>query len=178
MKSNKISIIKKSLASLLLVAAFSPLLYAQTEATTDKPVNKAVRKTFENQLLINNQTVESVNKKTLDFVIQHRFGLMKNWDDLMGLYAHSNIRLGLTYGVTDRGSVGIGATKAKRQYDLQWKYVLLKQTKPGGCPVTVTYYGNVIRKAGDESLFINQDSSYKGTNRLSYFHEIMVHHRL
>jgi len=139
-----------------------------------KKVNQPVKATFENSVLINNETVENPPQKTLDFIIQHRFGVIKNTDDLFGLFASSNVRLGLTYGLTDRLAVGIGATKNNHLYDLQWKYVLLKQTKPKGIPVTVAYFGDVARSASDKDHFLNSENKYKGSNRLSYFHELMI----
>src|SRR4051812_15990406 len=106
----------------LLLFAVPALLFAQDAETPAKPVNKAVRKTFENPILINNQTVEGLNKKALDFNIEHRFGTIVDENDMFGLFAPANIRLALTYGVTDNLSVGIGAMKLKHTYDLNWKY--------------------------------------------------------
>jgi hypothetical protein len=170
--------IKNILYAFIIASLFAlPLfLFAQDAEQPAKPVKKEVKKTFENIVLINNQTVESMNKKALDFVIQHRFGTIVDENDMYGLFAPSNIRLGLTYGVTKNFSIGIGATKNKHLYDLSWKYVLLRQTKGGGfgMPVTVTYYGDVARQAGAHLNFLNQDNKYKQTNRLSYFHELMI----
>jgi hypothetical protein len=171
MKSIK-NIFSKLLATVLLSAP--ALLLAQDAELPAVPVKKEVRKTFENIVLIDNQTVESMNKNSLDFVIQHRFGTITDENDLYGMFAPSNIRLGLTYGITKNLTAGVGATKNKRIYDLNWKYVLLRQTKPGGMPVTITYYGNLARQAGPHTQFLNQDNKYKQSNRISYFHELMV----
>ena len=158
-----------------LLLADSILIFGQESTNIKtKNENKPVKSTFENQVLINNQTVENPPKKTLDFIIQHRFGVIKDEKDLFGLYAPSNIRLGITYGITDHLAVGIGATKNKHIYDLHWKYILLKQTKPKGIPVTVSYYGDLARSASDRSNFINEDNTYNANDRFSYFHEVMV----
>ncbi|HRH65354.1 MAG TPA: DUF5777 family beta-barrel protein [Bacteroidia bacterium] len=167
------SIFKNIILCLLFMSPFG--LFAQeTTSETAKATAQPVKSTFENGVLINNQTVEGTSKKSLDFMIQHRFGLIKDEKDIYGLFAPANIRLGLTYGITKKLSVGIGATKLKRYYDLQWKYIILQQTNPGGMPVTVTYYGDLARSANDKSKFLNQDSTYKGSNRINYFHELMV----
>lgn len=158
---------------LLVVPAF---MYGQENKTEEKAKadNKPVKRTFENAVLIDNQTVEGPAKKSLDFIIQHRFGIIKDEKDIYGIFAPSNIRLGLNYGITDRISVAIGATKNKHLFDLQWKYIILKQTKSNSIPVSVAYYGNVAKSASDKDNFINQDEKYKWSNRISYFHEIMV----
>jgi hypothetical protein len=174
MKSLK-NIFSKTLAVLLLaVPAFLFAQDAETPAPATLPVKKEVRKTFENPVLINNQTVESMGKKSLDFTIQHRFGTIEDENDMFGLYAPANIRMGLTYGITDRLSAGIGATKNKHYYDFNWKYVILRQTKPGGMPVTVTYFGDLARQAGSHMQFLNGDGKYTQSNRISYFHELMI----
>src|SRR3569832_191751 len=141
MKSIK-NIFQIAFATLLI--AMPALLFAQDAEQPTAPVKKEVKKTFENIVLINNQTVETMNKKALDFVIQHRFGTIVDDNDLYGLFAPSNIRLGLTYGITRNLSAGVGATKNKHLYDLNWKYVMLRQTKPGGMHVTVTFFGVVV----------------------------------
>jgi hypothetical protein len=160
-----------------MLIALPVFLFAQdAEKPATPPAKKEVKKTFENIVLINNQTVESMQKKGLDFVIQHRFGTIVDENDMFGLFAPSNIRLGLTYGITKNLSAGVGATKNKHLYDLNWKYVLLRQTKGGGLgmPVTVSYYGDVARQAGAHLSFLNQEGKYKQTDRLSFFHELMI----
>ena len=147
---------------------------ADTTAPVAKPSHKLVKNTFENAVLINNQTVEAPHKKTLDFIIQHRFGVVKDYTDLWGFFAPSNIRLGLTYGITDRISIGAGVTKDNYPVDLQWKYIGLRQTKDGSMPVTVAYYGNVSKSLKSQANFMNQENKYISTNRLSFFHELMV----
>src|SRR4051812_42287585 len=101
---------------LLSLLPFIAMAQDSTDTQPTKPAKEYVRATFENAALINNQTVELNGDKSLEFMIQHRFGLIKNSDDLFGLYAPSNIRLGLSYGITKRISVGAGVTKNKMQY--------------------------------------------------------------
>ena len=54
------------------------------EAAGTTGTKEIVKSTFENGVLINNQTVEGPNRKSLDFMIQHRFGLIKDEKDLYG----------------------------------------------------------------------------------------------
>ncbi len=165
----------KKYPMLVLLLVSSSFTFAQENSASQTPPPKEyVKATFENGVVINNQTVENPGKKALDFMIQHRFGVIKDDKDLFGIFAPSNIRLGLTYGITDRLAVGIGATKNKLLYDFQGKYIILKQTKQKGIPVTVSYYGDVARSAQDKENFLNLEGNYKSTNKLSYFHELMV----
>ncbi|MEO8148907.1 MAG: DUF5777 family beta-barrel protein [Bacteroidia bacterium] len=168
------AIFNKTLVILFLIINYIPSIAQENSADTVVKVSTPVKHTFENAVLMNNQTVEKGNKKTLDFMIQHRFGIIENIDDMFGIFGPSNIRLGLNYAITNRLAVGIGASKNKHLYDLEWKYLLLKQMKNGGSPVTISYYGNMGRSADDKDKFINQDSAYKSSNRNSYFNEIMI----
>jgi hypothetical protein len=164
--------VKKAILVFVVAPAF---LFAQDNADQPaKPVKEFVKATFENGVAINNQTVESPMKKSLDFMIQHRFGVIKDDKDLFGLFAPSNIRLGLTYGITKNLSVGVGATKNKYLFDLQGKYIIFRQTKKSGTPVSVAYYVDVVRSAQEEDNFKNQDGEYNSNNKLSYFHELMI----
>ena len=100
---------------------------AQEEATQDTTVQEApkdrpVRPGFESGLLFDATTTTVSPSKTLEFVLQHRFGYMdteKYSKDFFGIWGASNIRVGLNYSFTDKLTVGIGTTKMKRLQDLQ-----------------------------------------------------------
>lgn len=160
-----------------------------SSASLPEPASKTfVKSTFECPSAINNQTVSTLNPKTLQFMIQHRFGLLfeeegndkveLNTDDLLGLFSPSNIRFGLDYGITKRFMIGGGVTKNKRLYDMSWKYLALKQAKSGGLPFSLSYYGVVSRTTVNKDNLANQDKEYVWANRLSYFNEIMLARKL
>ncbi len=96
--------------------------------------------TFKATQLINTPTVESPGKKSLQFIIMHRFGkLNQGAYELFGL-DNASIRFGLDYGITDRLSVGIGRSSLDKVFDGSVKYKLLQQTKRS-IPVSVSLYG-------------------------------------
>ncbi|OYU97045.1 MAG: hypothetical protein CFE21_01790 [Bacteroidetes bacterium B1(2017)] len=156
-----------------LLALWVPKISMAQETTEPAAAPEVVKATFENGFAINNQTVQTVDKGYIDIAIQHRFGLMDKASDLYGIYAPSNIRLYVGYGITKDLSVGFAPTKNKQLYDFSAKYKILKQ-KTSGMPVSVTYYQNAAIKGGDKALIVNQDNNYKFTHRMSYFSEIMV----
>ena len=53
-------------------------------------------------------------------------------------------------------------------WDFNIKYSVLNQTKPGGPPVSITYFGNIATDTRPKNNFVN------GTDRLSYFHQIII----
>jgi hypothetical protein len=107
-------------------------------------------------------------KGTLEFDIQHRFGTVDNGKkDVFGIFAPSNIRLGLGYAPIKNLFLGAGLTKERTQIDLNAKYALLQQT-PGKMPVSLTYFGNLVIDARDKSNFRYSE------HRLSYFNQLII----
>lgn len=165
----------KFIAGVLLVSCSLQTAFAQDESgEASKPGKSPVSSTFENNVMANNHTVMTNGQKELGFIIQHRFGVIKDQYDLFGIYAPANIRLGLSFGILKNMTVGFGVTKNKMQYDLEWKYKILAQRSGGGCPVTLTYYGDAAMSGSESEGLKNQDNDYKMANRLSYYHELMV----
>ncbi len=145
---------------------------AQENENPDKTEDKLVYSSFENGILIDNQTNIIPNKRTLEMLIQHRFGPMTNgFKDLFGIYAPgANIRIGFNYSILDRLMIGYGLTKKNMYSDFQVKYALIRQTERR-IPVAVTLYGNMAIDSRDKEVF---GVNYKFTNRLSYFSQVIV----
>lgn len=139
------------------------------EASPTGETRKAVKNTFESVWFIDNQTVMVPIKGTFEMDIQHRFGTVKNgYDDVWGIFAPGNIRLGFNYAPISKLFVGFGLTKERLQWDFNIKYALLQQMKGGGMPFSVTYFGNMVVDSRDKKFFA------RGTDRLSYFHQLMI----
>ncbi len=156
---------------LLCLQGFS--LWAQ-EAEMVAEERKPVKNMFESIWIIDNQTVMVPFQNTLEFDIQHRFGLVENgYEDFWGLYAPSNIRLGFSYVPINNLMVGFGLTKQNLTWDFNAKYALLKQMTGGGSPVSITYFGNAAMDTRNESQFPNPDA-FKSTDRWSFFNQIII----
>lgn len=152
-------------AVLITALATSAQDIAETK-TTQKA--KPVKNTFESVWLMDNQTVMVPVKGTLEFDIQHRFGTVdKGKKDIFGIFAPSNIRLGLSYAPIKKLFVGAGLTKERTQIDLNAKYALLQQV-PGKTPVSLTYFSNIVIDAREKSNF------RYSVHRLSYFNQLII----
>lgn len=165
-------------------------VYAQDNTTADqeKPVEvkpKPVKNTFQSVWIIDNQTVMVPVKGTLEMDIMHRFGTVdKGYTDFWGLFASSNIRLGLSYAPIKNLSAGFGvirnaaAVSAGRSpstvtgpiWDGSIKYSLITQTK-GRFPVSITYYGNAAYNTKRDTEQVNFRHY---SDRLSYFHQLII----
>jgi len=160
----------KNILILFSVLLISVPVFSQDEESEDKPI----RPPFETSILIDNHTTVNPFKGSFQFEIHHRFGKMDNGiSDIFGIYAPSNIRLGLNYGVNDKLMVGLGSTKDYKLQDLQWKYALLTQTRSGKIPVSVSYYGNAVLDARGEENFGPEDK-FKEIHRFSYFTQLII----
>jgi len=155
---------------MLLIFVALPTFAQEQEVTEDLPVDA----TFDASVLIDNQTVNGPYKGGIEFNILHRFGTVKNGiTDIYGIYAPSNIRLGLNYGISDKIMVGAGSTKDYKLQDFQWKYAVLQQTQSGKMPVSLSYYGNAVLDARAKDAFGPEDQ-YRGIHRFSYFSQLIV----
>lgn len=172
MRNSKIISTLQLLAIMLL---FSASGVAQEADTEDKPTARPARPAFESGLIFDNATATIQPKNTLEMVIQHRFGTMDNGSsDLFGIWAPSNIRLGLNYSILNNLMVGIGTTKFNKMQDIQIKYNLLQQTRSNSIPVTVSFYEVIGIDGSAESKY---GKNYTFSNRLSYFSQIIISRR-
>ena len=165
------------LVSLLFVLYFllnAGVLFAQDSLTTENAamiVKKAkpVKNTFNSVWLIDNQTVMVPIKGSLEMDIQHRFGTVKNGKkDFWGLFAPSNIRLGLGYAPIENLFVGAGLTKDRMQVDFSAKYALFRQKVDNSMPVSVSWFSNMVIDAREKSNFRST------VHRFSYFNQLLI----
>lgn len=160
---------------LLLLPLFmiSASLHAQeTDSTETQKIDKPERDAFGSPWLIDNPTGVINTKKTLVFDIMHRFGVIKSGNnDLLGIWGPSNIRLGLSYAISNRITLGFGTTKNDRLQDFNLRVALLRQTRSGRVPVSFTFYGNTAIDARESDFFP------KSSNRLSYFGQLIIMRR-
>lgn len=170
---------RSCLALALLLSINSGSIFAQDSTavvpakdTTETPVgkkSKPVKETFGSVWLMDNQTVMVPIKGTLEMDIQHRFGTVENGKkDVFGLFAPSNIRIGMTYSPVNKLYVGAGLTKERMQADFNAKYGIIQQTIDNKVPVSISYFGNMVVDARDKSFF------RYAVHRFSYFNQLLV----
>ena len=147
------------------------LVFAQTEEEATKDT-RPVYMPFESGQLIDQQTVYIPDHKTLEFVLEHRFGSIENgFEDMFGLYAPSNIRMGLNYSLTNDVMIGFGVTKTRKLTDFRLKWNVLKQTRSDNIPFTVSLYGNFGIDGRNAEVF---GLDYRFQNRYSFFGQVII----
>src|SRR6476660_4574315 len=90
-----------SLFAAPVMAQDSSLLSMLNDSLSSHPTSDVVSGTFKATQIINTPTVEGPAKKTLQFLIMHRFGELSDGAyQLFGL-DNAEIRFGLDYGISD-----------------------------------------------------------------------------
>lgn len=159
----------------------STSVFSQEKVKDTIVKEKPERPAFESATLIDNPTNVLFSKNTLEVVMAHRFGLINGGtNDLIGFWAASNIRIGLSYAIHERLTIGYGTTKFDRLQDFNWKVGLLRQTRSNKIPVSVTYYGNFVIDARpkDDELSGSSVSRFSNlSDRYSYFNQLIIARR-
>jgi hypothetical protein len=179
---------------ILLVLSLLPFTYqlaqGQTDSTTTKPevaANKPVSYVWESGYLIDQQTSLIAPVKTLESVIQHKFGTMENGiHDLFGIMSPgANVRIALDYVILKNLQIGYGLQKKNMTSDFNAKWTPLKQMTHG-MPISLSFYGNMAidgrekeaweaeqyYHSSDDSAYTKHD--FRMSNRFSYFAQATV----
>ncbi|WP_420321174.1 DUF5777 family beta-barrel protein [Flagellimonas sp.] len=162
---------KKSIFIYIFLLLF-PLYLISQEKAKDSVVDKPQRPAFESSHIIEMPTDVLNSKNTLEIQMGHRFGLVNGGsNDLIGIWAPSNIRIGFSYGLHERLTIGYGTTKFDRLQDFNWKVGILRQMRSDKIPVNVTYFGNFTVDARSKNNFLVDQHRY------SFFNQLIVSRR-
>ncbi|MBW4891396.1 hypothetical protein KXQ82_16830 [Mucilaginibacter sp. HMF5004] len=164
--------------SILLAMCFASTgIMAQTAGSTDdllKSLNTDSTKqpviSFRSTRLILSETPETIKKKTLNFMVIHRFGDFSGDNGggqiFYGLDAVADVYIGFEYGITDKLNVDLGRSTIGRLVNVDLKYSLLQQTTDNSMPVSLSLFGqSAVHTYGVYSSF---------GDRLAYFGEAIL----
>ncbi len=133
--------------------------------------------TFKTTRLVNLHTVETLGKRSLDFRISHRFGALNSGSyNAWGIDGPANIKLSLEYSYNGKWMVGIGRSSFEKMDDVFLKIRLLRQSKKGGVPVSITWLSSAFYTAQhDPNSERNGYSKYQyKSSRMSYVHQLLI----
>ncbi len=170
-KNNSFLINSVIIGGISLLFLINPL-YCQTGDDEKKVDKRPVRSPFESGMLIDNPTIVIPAKGSFELIIKHRFGTIQNgWEDIYGIYAPSNIYMGLNYSINNKLSVGFATEKNNKLQEFHLKWAILDQTRSNSSPIAITYYGNFAINANKKETLGVDD---KFANRMSYFNQIII----
>ncbi len=127
--------------------------------------------TFKGTKIINGQSVETRKAGNLEFLIEHRFGTLNSGaTEFFGL-DQAQIRLGLSYAITDRLTMGIGRSSFNKIVDGNLKFALKKQSDR--FPLSMTLFTNMgiktFQPSSEENLSVLQRSAFA--------HQLLIAHK-
>ncbi len=139
--------------------------------------------TFSATRVINNQSVETLEGRTMLFYVAHRFGDVYTEEgnvihELFGLDQAADVQIGLDYGITNNLTIGLGRNKGAGQQRELWyghaKYKFLAQSNK--MPLTMTLYGNAVVSSMKKETGSEESAGYieNGAQRFSYFLELIM----
>ena len=162
----------KCIKIILFAISMLPLLVVSQEVKKDTIPEKIQRPAFKSTYIIDNQTNVLFTKNSMEIGIKHRFGLLNSGEkDYAGIFGASNIRLGLSYAVHDRWTIGFGITKFNLLQDFNLKVGIFRQTRTDKVHVSVSYYGIfAIDTRKKENFEFDQD-------RFSFFQQLIIARR-
>jgi hypothetical protein len=128
--------------------------------------------TFKTARIILGQSVEGPAKHDLLLTVGHHFGSLNlGHAESFGLDV-STIRLGITYGLTNRLCIGLGKSTYQKNLDGFIKYKLLRQSSGKKImPVTVCYFGAVNFIAMKWQDTLTDDLLYP---KISYVNQLLI----
>ncbi len=158
------------LYSMNLFAQDDLLQQLQKEA---KPLHEKVIATFKGSKIINMETNETLEKKSLDFRVNHQFGNIGEESGggshtLYGFDQSNDIRIALLYGVIDRVTVGVSRCKRNENLEALGKIRALEQTTDDKIPVSATAFGNITMTTKAEEFV----PDFK--HRLTWYGQLIV----
>jgi len=142
----------------------------EEESIIDEPVSE----TFSSGYLIDAQTTYIPSSKTLEYVIQHRFGSMSTngIGDLWGIYAPgANIRMGINYVILKNLQLGWGISKLNMYNDFNIKWTILEQTRKNTIPIAVSLFGDMAFDSRNKTAF---GKTYSFGDRVAYFSQLII----
>lgn len=121
-----------------------------------------VDETFWAPNIVGMGTVENLAAQNMNVTIMHSFGIAteRTIDNFFGLDIPPNVRLGLDYGITKNWSAGIGRTTFEKVVDIRTKLALLRQTRSGSIPLSLSAKGDIAVTTRENNRPFSDDLNY------------------
>ncbi|MFP5470250.1 MAG: DUF5777 family beta-barrel protein [Bacteroidia bacterium] len=174
-----IKIEKVLLQLIVLIISLPIIIHGQDE-------KKYIDDAFSSTQLINTQTTTMLYPSSWQFEVQHRFGVIgidsSFTHQFLGLDLPAAMRLSFGWAINERMYLKIGRTNYLKTYDLEWKYLLIRQTDDFRIPVSVAYYGSASINTDKfpnipaGSVFEDETTpfKYKPNHRLAYNTQFII----
>ena len=138
----------------------------------DAPATEFASATFKSTHVILGQSIESPAKGTMLLNIQHHFGPVNSGFYNFFGFDQAVTRLGISYGITNWLSIGLGRTTQNKTWDGSLKIKILRQSSGvRNIPFSISYYGNMGINTLERTDFTRPDYF---SNRLSFVNQLLI----
>lgn len=175
--------VRRIINYIVLLIGFSTNIFSQTDsivkykAVAPKEDNIThdiliLRRTIHNSFrIINGHGTLTLDKKQLEFCIQHRFGLLSSgYQGAWGL-DQSNIRIGLDYGLNHNITIGAGRSGMGKTSNAYIKWGIVKPDGTNQYKTAVTWLSDMAYLFEKNTTGLNP---YYNTHRMSYTHQLLI----
>jgi hypothetical protein len=171
MKTLQLTSIVLLLSGCLLTRAQTSDLEAMLEQEME-PRQEYVLGTFVSSYVLNNPSVEFLNKHGLNIRISHKFGLLNSGADNFFGFDHSSAYMGLEYAPIDWLNIGMGRGTFRESVNAHTKFRLLRQTEGSkNFPFTLAVYAEMDYKTKE---YIDEAIQNDRTGRLEYTSQLLI----
>ena len=130
-----------------------------------------VQSTFKGTRVINGQSVELPSQRTLQFIIEHRFGTINSGPyELWGL-DQAQMRMSLDYGIYDGVAIGIARNSFQKTFEGSLKSKLVTQKMKNGSPISISSYHAMFLNS---LKWIKPERENLFRSRFSFANQIMI----
>ena len=156
-------------------------LSSQDDWDFENKVNK--NKLFLDTRVVNGHTVNTLEKKVLDFRITHRFGEIatnQSYRTLFGFDNSTDIRIALEYGINDHFMLGFGRCKGSGPFLEFWdtflKYNFFTSTNES---FKLTFSSKLFYTGMESSSDLSSITRFeKFSHRVSYHSELLIAYQI
>lgn len=145
---------------------------------------------FRSSININTPTNTFIKKRSFEFQIRHRFGMITPDEavikDFLGMDLTANIQFAFQVPLGSKTMLGVSRTKSGKTYSMQIKRALMIQNESGTRPVSVSFYtaadanSNDFSKVQPNTYFSDGTTPFenKFDHRLSYNSQLIFSRRV
>lgn len=168
--------------SLIVLYGIGTLQFSQAQQVL---APKPIAGTFRNTLLIHSASTTIVPRKSFEFHIRHRFGLIEPdrtiITNFLGMDGTSNIQFSFAIPLGNKTMLGVGRTRNEKTYNLHFKRILISQTEDNKIPLTGAVYTNCdiktnsFNNVSSNAYFLDGITPFKNkfNHRISYFTQLL-----
>lgn len=171
MRKKILSILAIFFSSILLVNAQTDDLEAMLEEEMG-PTQHKVLNTFLSTYVLNNHSVELLDKNGLNFRISHKFGFLNTGPENFYGFDNSSVFMGIEYAPTSWMNIGIGRGTFRESVNGMMKINLLNQTEGAkNFPFTLVAYGELDYRTNEYPIKVLQEDI---AGRIEYTSQLLM----